>query len=55
MNAEGDIHDAWHHQMIYGVDQHGIYMCNPIVMETYEHIQPQLCSEAVLLVSSLED
>ncbi|XP_072013788.1 uncharacterized protein [Amphiura filiformis] len=50
VNEDGDIHDAWHHQMIYGVDDDGIHMCNPIIAETIDRIQLQLCSESVLLV-----
>lgn len=26
----GDIPDAWHHQMIFGVGQAGIYVTNPL-------------------------
>ena len=51
VNEDGDIHDAWHHQMIYGVDQDSIHMCNPIIAETTDKIHRQLCSEPVLLVS----
>lgn len=46
----GTIPDAWHHQMIYGVDSIGIHLTNPM-----EHVEagllwPQLCSESVLMV-----
>ncbi|XP_041454649.1 uncharacterized protein LOC121407573 [Lytechinus variegatus] len=44
------IPDAWHHQMIYGVEDDKIYMCNPVVVESPDNIMEQLCSESVLLI-----
>ncbi|XP_011676930.2 uncharacterized protein LOC100891091 [Strongylocentrotus purpuratus] len=42
--------DAWHHQMIYGVEDNKIYMCNPVVAESHADVMEQLCSESVLLI-----
>lgn len=46
----GTIPDAWHHQMIYGVDSNGIYLTNPLECVEAGLLWPQLCSESVLLV-----
>ncbi|KAI0241681.1 hypothetical protein LSAT2_021409 [Lamellibrachia satsuma] len=44
------IPDAWHHQMVYGVDQKGVYLTNPLNVVAEADIQQQLCSDSVLLV-----
>lgn len=48
--TNGTIPDAWHHQMIFGVDAKGVYLCNPVECVAPELLWPQLCSESVLLV-----
>ncbi|XP_042197814.1 uncharacterized protein LOC121850380 [Callorhinchus milii] len=45
-----EVPDAWHHQMIFGVDTAGIYLTNPIQVEESELVRRRLCSESVLLV-----
>lgn len=48
---QGDaIPDAWHHQMIFGVAPHGIYMTNPLERVEEGVLWHQLVSESVLLV-----
>ncbi|KAF5293925.1 hypothetical protein FQA39_LY13630 [Lamprigera yunnana] len=46
----GDIPDAWHHQMIYGVGPCGIYLTNPLECVEEGQLWPQLISESVLLI-----
>lgn len=46
----GAIPDAWHHQMIFGVNAKGVYLCNPVECVAPELLWPQLCSESILLV-----
>ena len=46
-----DVPDAWHHQMIYGVDEReGVFLTNPVEKTSFEVVRQQLCSESVLLV-----
>ncbi|XP_017889057.1 uncharacterized protein LOC108630335 isoform X1 [Ceratina calcarata] len=45
-----DIPDAWHHQMIFGVAQAGIYLTNPLECLPEQHVWHQLVSPSVLLV-----
>lgn len=45
-----DIPDAWHHQMIYGVSEEGLFMTNPVVRTDLSTAREQLCSERVLLI-----
>lgn len=48
---QGDsIPDAWHHQMIFGVAPHGIYMTNPLERVEEGVLWHQLVSESVLRV-----
>lgn len=47
-----EIPDAWHHQMVFGVDSDHVHLCNPIVACTPEILEEQLCSESVLKVWS---
>ncbi|XP_043566920.1 uncharacterized protein LOC122560337 [Chiloscyllium plagiosum] len=48
---EGEgIPDAWHHQMIFGVDSEGIYMTNPLEIERSSLVKQRLCSESQLLI-----
>ncbi|EFN81319.1 uncharacterized protein LOC105186072 [Harpegnathos saltator] len=45
-----DIPDAWHHQMIFGVGQAGIYLTNPLECLPEEFLWHQLISPSVLLI-----
>ncbi|XP_015179104.1 PREDICTED: uncharacterized protein LOC107067792 isoform X2 [Polistes dominula] len=45
-----DIPDAWHHQMIFGVGQAGIYLTNPLQCLPEQLVWHQLVSPSVLLV-----
>ncbi|WAR12523.1 hypothetical protein MAR_026703 [Mya arenaria] len=44
------IPDAWHHQMVYGVSNKGVYLTNPLEIVPVSVIQEQLTSDSVLLV-----
>eukprot|EP00731_Ephydatia_muelleri_P000200 Em0001g200a len=44
------IPDAWHHQMVYGVSEEGVFMTNPLARTSFDVVQQQLCSESLLLV-----
>lgn len=46
----GNIPDAWHHQMIYGVGPKGIFLTNPYECVEPEELWSQLCSESELLI-----
>jgi len=48
------IPDAWHHQMVYGVDSDGIYLLNPLVKESYDVIMDQLASPSELLIRATD-
>ncbi|PIK44559.1 hypothetical protein BSL78_18594 [Apostichopus japonicus] len=48
--AGEEIPDAWHHQMVYGVDSEHIHVCNLVTVTTSDVIEQQLCSESVLKV-----
>ncbi|KRT85391.1 hypothetical protein AMK59_506, partial [Oryctes borbonicus] len=48
--ATGTIPDAWHHQMIFGINSRGVYLCNPVECVAPELLWPQLSSESNLLV-----
>lgn len=48
--AGEEMPDAWHHQMVYGVDSEHIHVCNPVTVTTSDVIEQQLCSESVLKV-----
>lgn len=50
--CDGEIPDAWHHQMVFGVSPHGIYLCNPIECVPEETLWPRLASPSTLLVRS---
>ncbi|CAL7946542.1 unnamed protein product [Xylocopa violacea] len=45
-----DIPDAWHHQMIFGVGQAGIYLSNPLECLPEQYVWHQLVSPSILLV-----
>ncbi|XP_034936158.1 uncharacterized protein [Chelonus insularis] len=44
------IPDAWHHQMIFGVSQAGIYLTNPLECLPEQLVWHQLVSPSVLLI-----
>ncbi|KPJ12447.1 hypothetical protein RR48_04342 [Papilio machaon] len=48
--CEGEIPDAWHHQMVFGVSPRGIYLCNPCECVPERALWPRLTSPSVLLV-----
>ncbi|CAL1688538.1 unnamed protein product [Lasius platythorax] len=45
-----DIPDAWHHQMIFGVGQAGIYLTNPLECLPEQLVWHQLISPSILLI-----
>lgn len=45
-----DIPDAWHHQMIFGVGQAGIYLTNPLECLPEQYVWHQLVSPSILLI-----
>lgn len=45
-----DIPDAWHHQMIFGVGQAGIYLTNPLECLPEQFVWHQLVSPSILLI-----
>lgn len=44
------IPDAWHHQMIYAISSHEIYLTNPLERKPVDTMLRELNSESVLLV-----
>ena len=52
--VDGRLADAWHHQMISGVSEKGVHLCNPIDVMTFEEIGGILCSDSILKIR-LED
>ncbi|XP_071958476.1 uncharacterized protein [Antedon mediterranea] len=48
------IPNEWHHQMIYGLDEHQVYLCTPNITLSYNKIETQLSSDSVLLVAREE-
>lgn len=44
------IADAWHHQMVYGVSEQGVHLCNPIGIMPFDTAMDILCSESVLKI-----
>ncbi|XP_013187776.2 uncharacterized protein LOC106132790 [Amyelois transitella] len=50
VGCEGDIPDAWHHQMVFGVSPRGIYLCNPVECIRESTLWPRLTSPSVLLL-----
>ena len=47
---DGTIPDAWHHQVICGVSEHGVHLTNPEIVSPFDVISKELCSESVLLI-----
>ncbi|KAI5633756.1 hypothetical protein NE865_13503 [Phthorimaea operculella] len=50
VGCEGEIPDAWHHQMVFGVSSRGVYLCNPVECVRETALWPRLTSPSVLLV-----
>ncbi|XP_038211325.1 uncharacterized protein LOC119831848 isoform X2 [Zerene cesonia] len=50
--CEGEIPDAWHHQMVFGVSPRGVYLCNPVECVPENILWSRLVSPSVLLVRS---
>ncbi|CAG9795728.1 unnamed protein product [Diatraea saccharalis] len=50
VGCDGEIPDAWHHQMVFGVSHRGIYLCNPVECVRESTLWPRLTSPSVLLV-----
>ncbi|KAL4714932.1 hypothetical protein ACJJTC_003083 [Scirpophaga incertulas] len=50
IGCEGEIPDAWHHQMVFGVTRQGIYLCNPIECVRESTLWGRLTSPSELLV-----
>jgi len=42
--------DAWHHQMVFGVNPRGVYLTNPLECVPESALLGQLCSPSVLKV-----
>ncbi|XP_059184055.1 uncharacterized protein LOC131962958 [Centropristis striata] len=45
-----EVPDAWHHQLIFGVASHAVFMTNPLDVVSEEEVHQRLCSESVLLI-----
>ncbi|KAM9835861.1 uncharacterized protein ACBR49_019553 isoform 1-T2 [Aulostomus maculatus] len=45
-----EVPDAWHHQLIYGVAPHAVFMTNPLDLVSEAVVHQRLCSESVLLI-----
>ncbi|XP_041984466.1 uncharacterized protein LOC121737017 isoform X2 [Aricia agestis] len=50
MGCEGEIPDAWHHQMVWGVSPRGIYLSNPVECVSETALWPRLAAPSTLLV-----
>ncbi|XP_050352785.1 uncharacterized protein LOC126775078 isoform X1 [Nymphalis io] len=50
MGCEGEIPDAWHHQMVFGVSPQGVYLTNPVECVRESALWVRLTSPSVLLV-----
>ncbi|CAK1584584.1 unnamed protein product [Parnassius mnemosyne] len=50
VGCDGEIPDAWHHQMVFGVSPRGVYLCNPVECVPETTLWPRLTSPSVLLV-----
>ncbi|XP_029374268.1 uncharacterized protein LOC115053581 [Echeneis naucrates] len=45
-----EVPDAWHHQLIFGVAPHAVFMTNPLDVVSEEEAHKRLCSPSVLLI-----
>ncbi|KAK9523804.1 hypothetical protein VZT92_017695 [Zoarces viviparus] len=45
-----EVPDAWHHQLVFGVAPHAVFMTNPLDVGSEEEVHQRLCSESVLLI-----
>jgi len=50
VGADGGILDSWHHQMVWGVSGHEIYLANPLEMVSEKHLNDQISSPSELLI-----
>jgi hypothetical protein len=50
----GEIPDAWHHQMIYRCENTSVYLTNPLERKSLQLITNELTSESVLLVQTVD-
>lgn len=50
VNPGSAIPDAWHHQMIFGVGPHGVYMTNPLERVEEGVLWHQLTADSELLI-----
>lgn len=48
--CEGDMPDAWHHQVVFGISPRGVYLCNPVECLEETLLWPRLTSPSTLLV-----
>ncbi|XP_022091947.1 uncharacterized protein LOC110980008 isoform X2 [Acanthaster planci] len=52
--SDSNIPDAWHHQMVYGVTNEGVHMCNPLIVETIPNFIKYTNSDSVLLIRRVD-
>jgi len=50
LSSEGPIQDSWHHQMVWGVSGHEIYLANPLEMVHERLLVQQISSPSELLI-----
>jgi len=50
LNSDGLIQDSWHHQMVWGVSGHEIYLANPLEMVHERLLVQQISSPSELLI-----
>jgi len=50
LNSDGLIQDSWHHQMVWGVSGHEIYLANPLEMVHERLLVQQISSPSDLLI-----
>merc|ERR1712142_149776 len=50
LSSEGLIQDSWHHQMVWGVSGHEIYLANPLEMVHERLLVQQISSPSELLI-----
>eukprot|EP00092_Neocalanus_flemingeri_P017649 GFUD01019092.1.p1 GENE.GFUD01019092.1~~GFUD01019092.1.p1 ORF type:complete len:732 (+),score=200.13 GFUD01019092.1:118-2313(+) len=50
LSSDGLIQDSWHHQMVWGVSGHDIYLVNPLEMVHERLIVQQISSPSELLI-----
>lgn len=45
-----EVPDAWHHQLIFGVAPHAVFMTNPLDFVHEDEVHQRVCSGSVLLI-----